>query len=83
MKYNGKDLGSPIYVTIALLGPVGWMILGIFDANPSSKQVFIIITGVVSLFVIGYVWGRRSQEVIILELSREIDELSMRRERHH
>ncbi len=70
-----------VYATILLAGPVGWMMLDMFDSAPSQHQVITTFISIFGLFAVGFFWGRTSRTNEILKLSEEIDKLEQKTHR--
>ncbi|WP_373745254.1 hypothetical protein [Weissella soli] len=67
-----------IFAVIVLGGPVGWMVLDMFDSVPAQHQIITTFISIVGLFAVGFFWGRSSRTNEILKLSEEIDELEQK-----
>lgn len=61
-----------IAITLACLGPIAWLISGF---EPAKTQLFAVLS-IPTLIFIGYLWTSHFLQKEIIELNREIDELS-------
>jgi len=68
-----SDKFSLIYVSLIGVTPAIWLVLSLVISLSRSQLVLVTILNIPSLFLVGFMWGKYSQEKRIMALSEELD----------
>jgi len=74
-KLTGKNTTALILITIIGLTPSLWLIWSLFEELSFEQKQVVTFLSIPCLFLVGFIWGRKSQEKYIFELANDIDRL--------
>lgn len=62
-------------VTVIGFTPSLWLIWNLFEKLPFEQLKVATFFSIPCLFLVGFIWGRKSQENYILDLANDVDRL--------